>query len=196
MYEFIMEKLPVKQACGYCSKDESRAYLTGIKIEPGNTGKIIATDGHRLFMCPSPVVQAEGDSRPDKDIILRIYGPVGTSKKTPYLHISIGEDGRGLAREVASALIDIPRHDGKKVYSCEVVDAVFPAYEQVLPSCEPVATNRLPLINADYLKQALTDLQKWGGVDMRWESENAPVELKSDHPEGPTVVIMPKRRRD
>lgn len=110
----------VRAAMAVQAVKDVRYYLNGFLLSAA--GKIVATDGHSLFVAD---YSQDGECVPS-DVIVRIYGAIPVTAKTVTFQLPDAEHGpRGVCTT-----------DNNKAFVFELVDGVYPKYERVIPSMD------------------------------------------------------------
>lgn len=210
--EKVILHLPSLVAClPFASKDDTRAYLTGVYVhyKDGQT-VYAATDGHRLCLAkPSPdhAKRAEG-----------IYE--GPTTKGHQGFIIAPEDVKEIVRWWAkrssiaaanTACVEIcgtnggklkfRSWDGRMALKSRPIDATYPDYERVLPAKDkPLAPAEEVGFNLAYLSglkevARIFSHPKTLSAKCRFYGNSAPVAFDMENPDQDkaTVVIMPMR---
>lgn len=136
----------------FISKETTRPYLRGVFVEPCASGgvSIVATDGHRMFVCYDP----EGHIS-DPAILTADKSVLSACKKAS--RVSKQEDSR------LSDLFSDGSHVGAHVIS--EIDGQFPDWQRVVPQVEGDATGYYQAVYlADFCK-ASKDLYKVPGSE-------------------------------
>lgn len=207
--EKVILHLPSLVGClPFASKDEPRAYLTGVYVhwKDGQT-VYAATDGHRLCLAmPSPdhAKRAEG-----------IYDGPTTPEHQGF--IIAPEDVKEIVRwwakrsaiaaantafvEVCQGKLKFRSWDGRMSLKTRPIDATYPDYERVLPAKDK---NLAPAEEVGFNLAYLSGLKevarifshpKTMSAKVRFYGNSAPVAFDMENPDQDkaTVVIMPMR---
>jgi DNA polymerase III sliding clamp (beta) subunit (PCNA family) len=197
-------------------RDVSRYNLHGVRIEPqegDERARLVATDGHMLLMLdtvmpPSdeyPVLpDVEGAHRPvlephtvpldTVNAIVKALPKCRTSM--PVLSRTLVDGGLandGTEQRLRFHITDLETH---VPIMCREIEGEYPAYDQILPKDEPVATVTLDARLLGSILKAVSELRTHTlTIELRGEQEDyLPVVMRSEH-EGSklTAVLMPMR---
>ncbi len=130
------------------SHDEGRPHLNGVQFESDH---LIATDGHRLHLTPSPVAMAE-------PLLISLGAAQTVKRMLPFgEHLIIARDGAHLRIGV-----------GPWQLTTKLVDARFPPHAKVIPDRATQTTNLT--VDRSLFAKALARVSRL--------SKNAPVHLR------------------
>ena len=177
---------PIREAMLFVAKNDCRAYLKGVFIEPNS--QVTATNGHFLYTAKAIIDNAPEEFKDDdfKGMILRIHGIVLKSAMNVDLSIN-GLEG----------FVVVKNRRGEEIQrlAATLVDDKYPDYKQVLPSedSHKNLTNKLCL-NAKFMATVVRIFPE--GMRIKYEDGNSAI-IFTDASElgdgAPIVLIMPLR---
>lgn len=188
MHTIELKQSALRAALTHAASKDARYYLCGICID-FDAGRIVATDGHRMFI-------AECDKVPGMGRVIIPDSAVKDACRVKLL--------RGQADTVA---VSVSAMEGKIPPTFELaigssriagtcIDGVFPDYQRVIPN----AFNGVPAqYNADYLADAQESLRVYHGnskLTPRIEYNGQSAGVMHANIPGAFVVIMPMRTDD
>lgn len=147
-------------ALSIAPKDDTRYYLNGVFVHQTEEKelRLIATDGHRLFVCSIPQERrtdwaSEGTILPREELE-RIVKYVG-KKGSPHQEIPAIRVEYGVKHPTAT----VHEIDGMAVFRIKPIDGKFPDYQRVIDSAAAVFTEEreelsATTIDSKYLKAA------------------------------------------
>jgi hypothetical protein len=182
--EDVLKVLP------FVAKQDVRYYLNGMFITPHNGGALlVATDGHRLAVCESPLAKT------DADHILNLSGEF--AKALPKLAKGVS---KRLTIEDANAHIvirsELEEHAVKP--GKPFIDGKFPEWRRALPNAEELEPGLIGALDARYLEDLRLVIPEGQRAPiMFWHRKEAPAEHASVFRFGGVpeflVAIMPIR---
>ncbi|PIE06217.1 MAG: DNA polymerase III subunit beta [Sorangium cellulosum] len=160
------------------STDETRAHLNSALFEwDGNRVRMVTTDGHRLTK-----VESEVPDRKAAVTMLIPYKAIGELRK-------LTEESRALEGKSGTSMVTIAQSGpnaffgiGDTKFSVKLVDAQFPAYQQVIPQTTErrVRAPRAALVDA-LRAVSLAASDRTGGIKLSIESGT--MRITSESPE-------------
>jgi hypothetical protein len=179
----------LRAALSCVSKDETRYYLKGVFLHAvDNRLRMVATDGHRLFVASHEAQAALPDwlnvgAILSADNLGAKLALIGKISPMPVVRIGFGGgNNRMLLTDMAEEM----------TFRCEVVDGTFPAYQQVIAGIgsgdnldAPASDYKAVTFNGSYLK-AVGDV-----ASIATGKKDAPVSVFASEPAKPTLMTFP-----
>lgn len=188
MHSITVKQATLKAALTHAAVKDARFYLVGVCVD-FDAGRIVATDGHRMFIAGCDKVPGMG----------RVIIPADAIKQACRIKLLRGQDDT-VAISVSAMEGKIPPKFELAIGSSRIagtcIDGVFPDYQRVIPK----AFNNVPAqYNADYLADAQAALRLYHGnskLTPRLEHNGASAGVMHGNLWGAFVVIMPLRADD
>ena len=147
MHTFNVSVNALRAARTHAADKDIRYYLQGVHFDL-DAGRIVSTDGHRLFVCAGPVVYGAGTFIMPNTLIDNVLKAIG--KKYLYDEVEVS---------YASGTIQIKTANG--TFSSGAVDGKFPEWRRVIPQ---TVTGEVAQFNPQYLADAQEALAIYQGL--------------------------------
>jgi hypothetical protein len=194
MYTLTVSLAYLRAARTHAAEKDIRYYLQGVYLDTG-AGKIVATDGHRLFAANARGVKSAYPSViiPNETVdaaLKQFTGEYARGKNLGGVDVTVTVDGTHIAIGTPTGSVT-----GK------AIDGTFPEWRRVVPKAEDVGDQVPAVLNTQYLADACEALsiarnvsKKGAGqhavrIHMRGESPTVIADLGADV----LALVMPMR---
>lgn len=150
MFTFEVSINAIRAARSHAADKDVRYYLLGVHFDL-EAGRIVATDGHRAFICAGPVVPGAGTFIMPNGLIDNVLKAVGKRPLYDTVKVSVSDIG-------APRAITIDAVSG--TFSAPAVDGTFPDWRRIVPQSVSGETAQF---NPEYLTDAREALATYQG---------------------------------
>ncbi len=155
---YTLPRSALEAALTHAAKQDVRYCLNGVLLDFPN-GRIVATDGHRMFV--------GAVERADEPAIIiprdTVEDAVKAAKRIKYIasmYVNVSDDPNSATAPRRVELVTAGAR-----FSAAAVDGQFPDYERVIPAATDEDEGKMGHYNPDYLVAARTALDLYGGYN-------------------------------
>ena len=174
--QFTIDAKLVRAAMACQAKTNDRYMLTGILV--AKNGDIVGCDGHALFRGNQSLT--EFNNGVDNDLIIRINGTIPAKAETVTFKIN---DGTAIAST-----------DNGKMFTCEVLEGIYPDYNRVIPSKDSDQFSSVLNFDATLLARAEKTFGKNAHIAIHHRGPKESVLVECPKLPEACLVIMPITR--
>ena len=146
MFTFTVSINALRAARSHAADKELRYYLLGVHFDL-EAGRMVATDGHRAFICAGPVVPGAGTFIMPNTLIDSALKAVGKRPLYDTVEVSYADN-----------TIQVKTANG--IFSAPAVDGTFPDWRRIVPQS---VSGELAQFNPQYLADAREALATYQG---------------------------------
>lgn len=188
MFTFEVSINAIRAARSHAAKNDVRYYLLGVHFDL-EAGRIVATDGHRAFICAGPVVPGAGTFIMPNGLIDNVLKAVGKRPLYDTVKVSVSDIG-------APRAITIDAVSG--TFSAPAADGTFPDWRRVVPQSVSGETAQF---NPEYLTDAREALATYQGFKadktaFKVAHNGTGPSICTSNCDTALVVVMPIRPQD
>lgn len=150
MFTFDVSVNALRAARTHAAEKDVRYYLQGVHFDL-EAGRIVATDGHRAFICAGPVVPGAGTFIMSNTLVDSVLKAVGKRPLYDTVAVALGDIGapRGITVSAAGA-----------TFNAKEVEGAFPDWRRIVPQSVSGETAQF---NPEYLTDAREALATYQG---------------------------------
>lgn len=185
MFTFEVSINAIRAARSHAADKDVRYYLLGVHFDL-EAGRIVATDGHRAFICAGPVVPGAGTFIMPNGLIDNVLKAVGKRPLYDTVEVALGDVGapRGITVGAAGA-----------TFNAKEADGTFPDWRRVVPQS---VSGELAQFNPEYLTDAREALATYRGfkadkLAFHVAHNGASPSICTTNCDDAIVVVMPLR---
>ena len=185
MFTFEVSINAIRAARSHAPDKDVRYYLLGVHFDL-EAGRIVATDGHRAFICAGPVVPGAGTFIMPNGLIDNVLKAVGKRPLYDTVKVSVSDIG-------APRAITIDAVSG--TFSAPAVDGTFPDWRRIVPQS---VSGELAQFNPEYLTDAREALATYQGFKadkaaFKIAHNGASPSICTSNCDDALVIVMPLR---
>lgn len=174
---YTIESNTLRAALTHAAKNDVRFYLNGICLDL-DAGRIVATDGHRMFIASGPQDPGKGRVILPRDLVANVCKAAG--KRGMQVTVTLAGSG-----ETATATLALPT--GAQ-FGETLIDGNFPDWPRVMPA---ELSGQPGQYDLEYLAAAADALVIHGAA-----SKAQGVRVAHNGPEKPCIVYAPNCREN
>lgn len=186
--EFIVKAKPfaikLSEALKFASSEETRYYLNGVYIEKHSDDEVrlVATNGHKLYLSDTEAQFAEGD-----DDITSAIIPSDAVRLILLELKAVGGSDFPITASIDDYYITLKTPDAEIKY--KLIDGTFPQYQKVIPNKPPKKAFSL---DRGVANSALNAVKSIGAKSTQWQmgEDYEPIKILADER---VIVVMPIR---
>lgn len=183
MFTFEVSINAIRAARSHAADKDVRYYLLGVHFDL-EAGRIVATDGHRAFICAGPVVPGAGTFIMPNALVDSVLKAVG--KRPLYDTVEVS---------YANGTVQVKTVNG--TFSAPAVDGTFPDWRRIVPQSVSGETAQF---NPEYLTDAREALATYQGFKtdktaIKVSHNGASPSICTSNCDDAIVIVMPLRYR-